>query len=132
MEKPTENFVKPLMVCIVGGTSSGKTTFTEKLKSEISENVTHFGLDNFYVGIPKGIDPMDYDFDHPSSLDFDYVVKCVKELVQTGQTKVPMYDFKTHSRVKDQFITLKADKVIIFEGRFLMQGKTNGRDPVSA
>jgi uridine kinase len=116
MNTEQKNFQKPYIVSIVGGTASGKTTFTEKLKSSINEKITHFGMDNFYIGIPKNINPDDYDFDHPSSLDFDYIVKCTKELVTTGKTEIPIYDFKTHSRVKDKKQVLIADRIIIFEG----------------
>ena len=116
MNKSESSFKKPYLVSIVGGTASGKTTFTEKLKSQIPHKVTQFGLDNFYMGIPEGVDPIDYDFDHPGSLDFDYVVKCIKELVEKGETKIPIYDFKTHSRVKNEFNHLKSDGLIIFEG----------------
>ena len=123
MENPNHKGEKPYMVCIVGGTSSGKTTFTEKLKMEIPGTVTHFGLDNFYNGIPEGINPINYDFDHPSSLDWDYVVKCVKEIVETGETRIPIYDFKTHSRVPEKFEHLKADKVMIFEGILCLYDK---------
>ena len=119
MSQSKSNFQKPYVVSIVGGTASGKTTFTEKLKTEISEKITHFGMDNFYKGIDPEINPDDYDFDHPNSLDLDYVYKCFKELVTTGETKIPIYDFKTHSRVKDKFEHLQADRLIIFEGSII-------------
>lgn len=39
-------------------------------------------MDNFYKGLPKGTNIDDYDFDHPSSLDFAYMTKCLKELIE--------------------------------------------------
>ncbi len=35
------------------------------------------GMDNFYKGLPHGIDPDNYDFDHPKSLDIDALYECL-------------------------------------------------------
>ena len=44
-------------------------------------------MDNFYLGLDtKNQNPDDYDFDHPKSLDFEFVRKCLSELLETGQT----------------------------------------------
>ena len=68
----------------------------------IQNKITVIGMDNFYKGLPKGTNIDDYDFDHPSSLDFAYMTKCLKELIEKRETKTPIYDFTTHSRVKDK------------------------------
>ena len=108
--------IRPYVLCIVGGTSSGKTTITDELKKRVKRPITHFGLDNFYIGVGKETNPDDYDFDHPSALDWDYIVKCATELVKDGRTKVPIYDFTTHSRKPDEFELLEANQIIVFEG----------------
>ena len=108
--------IRPYVLCIVGGTSSGKTTITEEMKKKVNKPITHFGLDNFYIGISEEINPDDYDFDHPSSLDWDYIVKCATELVKKGRTEVPIYDFTTHSRKPGEFEILEANEIIVFEG----------------
>ena len=110
------NFPKPFMICIVGGTASGKSTFTNSLKKMIDTGLTHFGLDNFYIGAEEGIHPDDIDFDHPSSIDLELAVDCLIELSKTGETNIPIYDFKTHKRVKGKVENLKAHPIIVFEG----------------
>ena len=100
------------------GTASGKTTFTKKLAKHlhIQEKLTIMGMDNFYWGIPENIEnPDDYDFDHPKSLDFDYMYKCLRELLSQGETMAPQYCFKTHSRKKEK-VKLVSKEVLIFEG----------------
>ena len=108
--------IRPYVMCIVGGTSSGKTTIIDQLKKKVNKPITNFGLDNFYLNISEEINPDDYDFDHPSSLDWDDIVKCATELVNKGSTKVPIYDFTTHSRKPDEFEILEANEIIVFEG----------------
>jgi len=43
-------------------------------------------MDNFYLGCPEGVNPKDYDFDHPSSLNFEAINKCLKELLIKKET----------------------------------------------
>lgn len=107
---------KPYMIAIVGGTASGKSTFTNKLKNELENEIVHFGLDNFYIGIPSHIDPDNYDFDHPESLDWDYIHKCLSELITNGFTESPVYDFTVHARIPDKTIKVISKPIIIVEG----------------
>lgn len=54
-------------------------------------------MDNFYKGLPEGMDPKEYDFDHPQSLDFNAINKCLRELLMNKKTHMPLYDFKKHA-----------------------------------
>ena len=64
---------------IISGSASGKTTFVERLKRDPSlwDKVEIMGMDNFYKGLPQGINPDNYDFDHPKSLDIDALYECL-------------------------------------------------------
>ena len=42
----------------------------------------------------KGI----YDFDHPNALDNELMLQMLKEILQNKIVRLPVYDFKTHSR----------------------------------
>lgn len=54
------------------------------------------GMDNFYKGLPHGINPDDYDFDHPKSLDIDKLYDTLKILLRDGEVDVSIYDFVHH------------------------------------
>lgn len=43
-------------------------------------------MDNFYIGLPEGVKGPDYDFDHPSSLNFEAINKCLRELLVHKET----------------------------------------------
>ncbi len=79
------------------------------------DKISLFSSDNFYFSIPKGIDPDDYDFDHPNSLDFDLMYKCLQELINDGETTLPVYSFIKHKSTGETNV-LRAKNVIIFEG----------------
>lgn len=70
--------------------------------------------------LPEGIDSDDFDFDHPNSLDFTGMYKCLSELIEGEETKTPVYCFKTHKRLPGQYNLLKTKEIIIFEGILCM------------
>lgn len=40
---------------------------------ELKDKIVVMGMDNFYRGLPKGVHPDDYDFDHPKSLNMERI-----------------------------------------------------------
>lgn len=113
----TEN-KEPYFIVITGGSASGKTTFCEKIISQISANCSVFGFDMFYRGLPAGIDPDDYDFDHPNAIDFDAAYNCLLELAAGKDTKIPVYDFTTHSAKPGEYTVIPWKNFVIIEGIF--------------
>lgn len=43
-----------------------------------------------------------YNFDHPDAFDFDLLNETLKRLKEGKSVEVPIYNFKTHSRDKQQ------------------------------
>lgn len=73
-------------------------------------------LDSFYRPVDKTKHKIeDYDFDHPAALDFDMAYQVLKDLLEGKQTKIPRYNFKTHSREEEYDLVEPCD-VILFEG----------------
>ena len=62
------------------------------------------------------MNPDNYDFDHPNSLDFDSVYKCLKDLRFKKQTATPVYCFKSHSRLPNQRQSIEPKSFVILEG----------------
>src|SRR5260221_13297028 len=63
--------------------------------------------------------PLDYrnaaNFDHPDAIDNDLLVNHLKKLNAGEPAELPIYDFRTHSRLPDTTPT-EAKRIVIFEG----------------
>ena len=117
---PVTAFIKPsntFILGVAGGSGSGKTYFAKELHLALGENATIVYQDNFYIDQSHRFDHDggSVNFDHPDSLDLKLLAKCLSEL-KTGQaTNIPIYDFKTHTRSKEQ-LTVGPAKVVIVDG----------------
>ncbi len=113
-----------LMIGIAGGTGSGKSTLTERIKEYFGQNVTVLMHDNYY----KAHDDMTYEerthlnYDHPNAFDTDLMIEHVKAL-RAGETiTCPVYDFSAHNRSRET-ITICPNKVMIIEGILIFECK---------
>jgi uridine kinase len=91
-------------VGVAGGSASGKTTICNNIKNELKLNtdfkVTIISLDSFYKSLDKSKhNPVDYNFDHPDALDFDYAFNVMQKLLKGEKTQVPHYCFVKHARL---------------------------------
>ncbi len=114
-----------LIIGIAGGTGSGKTTVVNQILNEITpDEVCVISQDSYY----NQTDELTYEqrtkinFDHPASIDFDLLVKHLKELKKGKVIEQPIYSFVSHNRVQD---TLKTHprKVIIVEGILIFNNR---------
>ncbi|WP_299056556.1 uridine kinase [uncultured Polaribacter sp.] len=107
-----------LIIGIAGGTGSGKTTVVNKIIKHLPiDEVCVISQDSYY----KATDSLSYEertkinFDHPRAIDFDLIVKHLKDLKANKTIAQPVYSFVTHNRTKDTIKT-HPRKVIIVEG----------------
>ncbi len=88
------------IIGVAGGSGSGKSTFSERLLAEFSENVTLLKSDNYYL--PQDNVPMDVrvktNYDSPNAIDFYLMAKHICELKSGKSIDCPVYDFKHHTR----------------------------------
>jgi uridine kinase len=109
---------KPFILGVAGGSGSGKTYFAKALLKQLGPEACEIVYqDNFYFDQSSRFD---YDggsvnFDHPSSIDFNFLAACLTELKTGAPTKIPIYDFVTHSRKKET-ILIYPKPVIIVDG----------------
>ncbi|KAL7670898.1 hypothetical protein ACOME3_005814 [Neoechinorhynchus agilis] len=102
-----------------GVSGSGKTTVSNRIIEALNAPwVTTLSMDSFYkdpnIDQRRLIEKGEYDFDHPSALDFDLCVETLRSLKHGRSVDVPVYDFKTHSRVSTR--RLYGASIIVFEG----------------
>jgi uridine kinase len=111
-----------LIIGIAGGTGSGKTTVVQQIMNELPE--TEVGIisqDSYYkqnVGMSYE-ERSNINFDHPRAIDFELLVKQLKELKSGKTINQPVYSFVTHNRTDDT-ITTHPRKVMIVEGILIL------------
>jgi uridine kinase len=115
---------KPIIIGIAGGTGSGKTTVTERIRGEFGNEVTVVSHDFYY----KKTDYLTVDqranlnYDHPHSLDTDLLISDIKSLREGIAVDVPVYCFATHNR-KPETQRVIPTKVIIVEGILIFENE---------
>lgn len=109
--------MKPILIGIAGGTESGKSTFTNRIKDAFGDRVSILYHDNYY----KAHDEMPFEerkklnYDHPDAFDTELLIEHIKAL-KSGQSIIcPTYDYSQHNRAKNT-ITVEPRKVILIEG----------------
>jgi len=106
-----------IMIGIAGGTGSGKSTFTNKIKERFGDEVTVIYHDNYY----RRRDDMTYEertkvnYDHPDSLETDLLIEHLKMLKMGQSVECPIYDFTQHNRSNKTY-TIHPSKVFLIEG----------------
>ena len=106
-----------IIIGIAGGTGSGKSTFTNRIKEEFGDRVSVIYYDNYY----KAHDDMSFEerklinYDHPDSFETDLLVEHLHKLKEGIPVQCPVYDYSIHNRT-DRTIEIKPADVIIIEG----------------
>ena len=108
------------IVGITGGSGSGKTTFTQKIRDKVGENLTVIHMDSYYhpnsdfIPRSEGEGP---NFDHPDAFDWELLEEHLNKLKDGKSINKPTYDFKTSTRQEDTLL-IEPSKVVLFEGIF--------------
>lgn len=109
-------------VLIAGPSSSGKTTFCNRLSIQLSAHglTPHpISLDNYYVNrvdTPRD-ENGDYDFECLEALDVGLLNRDMTALLNGERVELPYFNFKTGKReYKGNFIQMKETDVLVLEG----------------
>jgi uridine kinase len=110
----------PFIIGVAGGTASGKTTVCDVIITSLKDQrVAIISQDSFYrpLTAAERENVSEYNFDHPSAIDWALLVHTLNNLKdpKAGPVDIPVYDFVTHSRLKETTSVYGAD-VIILEG----------------
>jgi uridine kinase len=107
-----------LIIGIAGGTGSGKTTVVRKILERLPMGeVVILPQDSYYrdsshLPLEKRLE---INFDHPDSIEFELLVKHLKELKEGKTIQQPIYSYLTCTR-SSETIPIKPCNVIIVEG----------------
>ena len=106
-----------IIIGIAGGTGSGKSTFTNRIKEEFRDKVSVVYYDNYYKAhddIPLEERAL-INYDHPDSFETDLLVRHLNELRSGSTVQCPVYDYSVHNRTGETVEIRPAD-VILVEG----------------
>ncbi|MGQ0508648.1 MAG: uridine kinase [Myxococcaceae bacterium] len=106
----------PLIVGIAGGTASGKTTVTRKVKESLAGcRVAFIDQDSYYKDLTDL--PLEtrreVNFDHPDAFDTELLVRHLSELKRGRPVQKPVYNFKSSTREKRSTPVEPGDLVLI-------------------
>ena len=110
-----------IIIGIAGGTGSGKSTFTNRLRDRFGDNITVIYHDNYY----KRNDDIPFEerkklnYDHPDALETDLLIEHIKRLRNGESVECPVYDYTVHNR-SDKTVRIDPRKIILIEGILLL------------
>lgn len=110
-----------IIIGIAGGTGSGKSTFTNRLRDRFGDNITVIYHDNYY----KRHDDIPFEerkklnYDHPDALETDLLIEHIKRLRNGESIECPVYDYTVHNR-SDKTVRIDPRKIILIEGILLL------------
>jgi uridine kinase/adenylate cyclase class IV len=102
-------------VGLAGASGSGKTAFSERVRS-FMPGVAVISMDN-YNDASKLIDG---NFDDPRLPDYDLLLANLSDLRAGRPAEVPIYDFKTSSRVGFNTVPVPPSRVVVVEGIYAL------------
>ena len=111
-----------LIIGIAGGSGSGKTTVVKKIiKNLPKDSVSIISQDSYYKdnGHKSPEERAKINFDHPSSIEFNLLIKHLDMLKEGNPIEMPVYSYLTCGRSKET-IPIIPKKVIIVEGILIL------------
>jgi len=117
--------LNPLIIGVAGGSGSGKTTVVKHIINTIGkDNILLLQHDSYYRDL-KHLpfeERTEQNFDHPSALETELMIRHLKALSEGYQVEVPIYDFTKHIR-KDETRLAEPKKIILIDGILIFTEK---------
>lgn len=116
------------LIAIAGPSSSGKTTFTNRLRIELlSRGIkpVMISIDDYYLGkdeAPKNKDGSP-DLEHINALDVELFNKHMSSLVRGETVRLPKFNFQKGVREEGEEISIKEHEIILIEGIHALNDK---------
>lgn len=114
-----------MIIGIAGGTGSGKTTLTKRLRDAFGDDVSVIYHDNYYkkhAGLTYE-ERAALNYDHPGAFDTALLVEDLKKLSAGETIHCPVYDYTIHDR-SEKTVEVRPTKVVIVEGILIFADQT--------
>ncbi|TLU66436.1 uridine kinase [Thalassotalea litorea] len=114
------------IIAVVGASASGKSLFAKTIYNELigelgQDSMTIINEDAYYRcqdHLPLE-ERVKTNYDHPDAFEHDLLTEHLSKLSQGQEVAMPVYDYKAHTRCKDEVIRVKPAKVVLVEGIML-------------
>lgn len=113
---------KPMLIGIVGGTGSGKSTVSREIFKAIQEkDLTIIEQDSYYKDQTELTfeERVKTNYDHPFAFDNELLKEHLQALLRNESIEKPIYDFENHTRKKET-IRVEPKDIIILEGILIL------------
>ncbi|GFY85739.1 phosphoribulokinase [Actinidia rufa] len=104
-----------ILAGVAGPSGAGKTVFTEKLLHFLP-SIAVITMDNYNDSSLI----IDGNFDDPRLTDYDTLLENIRGLKEGKPVQVPIYDFKSSSRIGYRTIEVPSSRVVIIEGIYAL------------
>ncbi|GER46000.1 uridine kinase [Striga asiatica] len=107
-----------ILVGIAGPSGAGKTVLTEKILN-FMPSIAIINMDN-YNDASRIIDG---NYDDPRLTDYDTLLENIHDLKAGTAVQIPIYDFKSSSRVGYRTLEVPSSRIVIIEGIYALSEK---------
>ncbi len=118
--------IRPFMIGVAGGSSSGKTTIAERLAELTGEDhLSLIELDSYYSD--RGDEPieerMQVNYDHPDAFDWPLLNDHLAALANGASVPVPVYDYAQHNR-SGEVRMVEPARIVVVDGILVLWERT--------
>lgn len=125
------------LICIAGPSSSGKTTFCNRLRIELLSrgiNPVMISMDDYYLEKKRiceiqGVPLEQIDLEHINCLDVEQFNKDLFDLINGDAVTLPHFNFKSGKREEGETIKVDQNSPIIIEGIHALNAKLTASIP---
>ncbi|KAK6790555.1 hypothetical protein RDI58_009636 [Solanum bulbocastanum] len=107
-----------IMIGVAGPSGAGKTVFTDKIMN-FMPSIAVISMDN-YNDASRIVDG---NFDDPRLTDYDTLLKNINDLKTGKAAEIPIYDFKSSSRIGYRTVEVPSSRIVLIEGIYALNEK---------
>lgn len=117
---------RPFIIGVAGGSSSGKTTISERLVEMTGpEHVSLIELDSYYLD--RSDQPAEarraINYDHPDAFDWPLLNDHLAALANGATVPVPIYDYTDYNR-SDAVRMVEPSRIVVVDGILVLWDRT--------
>jgi uridine kinase len=109
---------RPFMIGVAGGSSSGKTTISERLVDMTGEqHLSRIELDSYYLDRSDQTleQRSQANYDHPDAFDWPLLNDHLAALANGANVQVPIYDYAQHNR-SGETREVTPNRIVVVDG----------------